>query len=214
MVKNNIWRAALPLTQSSPSPHLHTKPNRKSVQKGPISSAMGVTLPAGAISSGTEATDQGTAGTQEPWGCEWLTKAILAVGRFLEGEGKRAAQQQSDPHLCLVPPVLVHLPRAPRQQGRRTNPASFQPVSTKVLPANINTLCFTSQHGPGQKATSGPNKKAALPHKETQEQPLLFGFQPLLFGFTFTSGRKRQLQLRGCCWSERERDAPAAHVDR
>lgn len=213
MVKNNIWRAALPLTRSPPSPHLNAKPSRKLVQKGPVSSAMGLTLPAGAISSGT-------AGTQEPWRSPWLAKAILTVGRFLESKGKRAAQQQGDPSPVPVPPMLVHLPRAPRKQGRRRNPASFEPVSKDALPANINTLCFTSQHGLGQKATSGPNKKAALPQKETQEQPLLFGFQPLLFGFqlllfgfSFTSGQRRQLQLRACCWSEGEQDAPAVLGD-
>lgn len=211
MVKKNIWRTALPLTQSPPSPHLDTKPSRKLVQKGPLSSVMGMTLPAGAISLGTVATDRGTGGTQEPWRSGWLGKAILTVGRFLESEGKRAAQQPGDPLLVPMPPTLAHLPQVPSKWGCRRNPASFEPVSSEALPANINTLCFISQHGPGQKATSGPNKKAALPHKETQEQPLLFGFQPLLLGFSFTSGRRRQLQLRGCCWSEGEQDAPAAH---
>lgn len=183
------------------------KPNRKSVQKGPISSAMGPTLPAGAASLGTLAIDGGTASTKERWRTGWLAKAILTVG-FLESEGKRDAQQPMP-----VPPVLAHLPQAPRKQGCRRNPTSLEPVSNGALAANINVLCFTSQHGPGQKATSGPNKKAALPHKETQEQPLLFGFQPLLLGFSFIGGWRRQLQLRGCCCSEGEQDAPAAHGD-
>lgn len=108
--------------------------------------------------------------------------------------------------------MLAHLPHSPRKRAQE-KPASFEPVSTEVLPANINTLCFTSQHGPGQKATSEPNKKAALPLKETQEQPLLFGFQPLLFGFSFTSGWRRQLQLRGSGWPEGKQNVLAAHGD-
>lgn len=108
-----------------------------------------------------------------------------------------------------VAPMLAHLPHSPRKQER---PAPFEPVFTEVPPANINILCFTSQHGPGQKATSEPNKKAALPLKETQEQPLLFGFQPLLFGFFFTSGW-RQLQLRGSGWPEGKQEVLAAHGD-
>lgn len=55
MVKKNIWRTALPFTESSTS----TSPNREQIQKEPLSSALGPALPVGA-------TDQGTAGTQEP----------------------------------------------------------------------------------------------------------------------------------------------------
>lgn len=61
--------------------------------------------------------------------------------------------------------MLAHLPHSPRKWAQE-KPAPFQPVSTEVLPANINTLCFTFQHGPGQKATSEPNKKAALPLRD------------------------------------------------
>lgn len=180
MVRSNIWRAALP-PQSAPSPHLETETG----PKGPVRSVMGITLPVGAISLGT-------AGTQEPWRSVRLAKTIPAAG----SKGKRAAHQQGDSLPMPVPPVLAHLPQV---TGCRRNPASFEPVSKEALPANSNTLCFTSQHGPGQKATSGPNRKVALPHKETQEQPLLFGFQPLLLGFSFTNGQRRQLQLRVCC---------------
>lgn len=122
MVKKNIWRAALPLTLSPPSPHLDMKPNRRAVQRGPVSSAMGTSLPAGAISLGTVATDQGTAGTQVPWRSGWLGKAMLTVGKYLESRGKRAAQQQGKPSSVPVPPVLAHLPRAPRKWGCRRNP--------------------------------------------------------------------------------------------
>jgi len=117
MVKKNIWRAALPLTQSPPSLHLDTKPNRKSVQKGPISAPS-----AGAISLGTAATDQGTAGTKQPWRSGWLAKAVLTVGKFLESKGKRAARQHGDPLPVPVPPVLAHFLRAPRKWGCRRNP--------------------------------------------------------------------------------------------
>lgn len=102
-----------------------------------------------------------------------------------------------------VPLMLAHLPHSPRKWAQE-KPASFQPVSTEVLPANINTLCFAFQHGPGQKATSEPNKKAALPLKETQEEPLVFGF-------SFPSGWRRQLQLRGSGWPEGKQDVLVAH---
>lgn len=78
MVKNNIWRTALPFTESSTS----TSPSREQIWKEPISSALGPALPVGATGLGTAATDQGTAGPQEPWRSGWLAKATLTAGRF------------------------------------------------------------------------------------------------------------------------------------
>lgn len=93
----------------------------------------------------------------------WLKPCLQLGGSW---SLKETGLLRSPPLLVPVPPVLAPAGPSPwctQNMGGRRNPTSFKPVPSEALPANINTRCFTSQHGPGQKGTSGPNKKVVPP---------------------------------------------------
>lgn len=124
-----------------------------------------MTLPASAIRLGTAATDRGTAGTQEPWRCTWLAKPILTVGRFLDSEGKRTAEQRGDPFAHECASHAGPSPPGPQETGAGQTPLPSSPFPPRLFQPTLTHFALLPSMAWGSKQHLDLIKRLPSPTK-------------------------------------------------